>query len=110
MELVSLKELCEIVNASRRCIQGYEKAGLMVPTDKNKYGYLRYDRDTVNRAKMIKFLQEAGFKLQEIKEIIDSPKDVKKEALERRVEELEKEVARLNQIIKEATNYLATLE
>ena len=54
-------------------------------------------------------MQELGFKLKDIKEIIDAPKDVMKEALERRVKELEEETARLDQIIKEATEYMETL-
>ena len=47
--------------------------------------------------------------LREIKEIIDAPSAVIKEALEQRISELEKETARLDQIIKEATEYIETL-
>ena len=54
-------------------------------------------------------MQELGFKLREIKEIIDAPSAVIKEALEQRISELEKETARLDQIIKEATEYIETL-
>ena len=110
MELLTLKELCESVGVSRRSIQCYEKAGLMMPTDKNKYGYLLYDINTMHRAEKIRFMQELGFKLKDIKEIIDAPRDVMKEALGRRVKELEEETARLDQIIKEATEYMETLK
>ena len=109
MELLTLKELCESVGVSRRSIQCYENAGLMMPTDKNKYGHLLYDINTMHRAKKIRFMQELGFKLKDIKEIIDAPKDVMKEALKRRVKELKEETARLVQIIKEATEYMETL-
>ncbi|MGN0395719.1 MAG: MerR family transcriptional regulator [Coprococcus sp.] len=109
MELMTLKEICESVGVSRRSIQCYEKAGLMKYTGKNKYGYLLYDEETLARAKRIRFMQELGFKLREIKEIIDAPRNVMKEALERRVKELEKETARLDQIIKEAIEYMETL-
>ncbi|MGO5230497.1 MerR family transcriptional regulator [Thermoguttaceae bacterium LCP21S3_D4] len=110
MELLTLKELCESVGASRRSIQCYEKAGLMMPTDKNKYGHLLYDINTMHRAEKIRFMQELGFKLKDIKEIIDAPREVMKEALERRVKELEEEIARLDQIIKEAAKYMETLK
>ena len=110
MELLTLKELCESVGVSRRSIQCYEKAGLMMPTDKNKYGHLLYDINTMHRAEKIRFMQELGFKLKYIKEIIDAPKDVMKEALERRVRELEEEVARLDRIIQEATRFIESLE
>lgn len=109
MELLTLKEICEFVGVSRRSIQCYENAGLMVPTDRNKYGHLLYDKKTMHRAEKIKFMQDLGFKLREIGEIIDAPREVMKEALERRVEELEKENAKLEQIIKEAIEYIETL-
>lgn len=110
MELMTLKEICESVGVSRRSIQCYEKAGLMRPTDKNKYGYLLYDKQALHRAELIKFLQELGFKLKEIGTIIDAPNNVMKEALERRIGELEKEAVRLNQVIQQAREYMESLE
>lgn len=110
MELMTLKEMCESVGVSRRSIQCYEAAGLVKPTKRNKYGYLLYDQETLHRAELIKFMQELGFKLKDIKKIIDAPKYVMKEALERRVKELEEEGARLNQIIQEAITFMETLE
>ena len=109
MELLTLKQICESVGVSRRSIQCYEKAGLMMPSDKNKYGHLLYDIHAMHRAETIKFMQELGFRLREIKEIIDAPSAVIKEALEQRISELEKETARLDQIIKGATEYIETL-
>ena len=109
MELLTLKQICESVGVSRRSIQCYEKAGLMMPSGKNKYGHLLYDKNAMHRAETIKFMQELGFKLREIKEIIDAPSDVMKEALEKGVRKLEKETARMDQIIKEATKYIETL-
>ena len=109
MELLTLREICESIGVSRRSIQCYEKAGLMRPTAKNKYGHLLYDVKAMHRAKLIKFMQDLGFRLREIKEIIDAPKEVVKEALERRIKELGEEADRLEQIIKEATEYMETL-
>jgi len=107
---ITLREVCEKMNVSRRVIQGYEKAALMKATGKNKYGYLLYDYEMVRRAEHIKFLQDLGFQLKDIKNIIDAPKHVMKEALERRVRELEEEVARLDRIIQEATRFMESLE
>lgn len=109
MEVMTLKEICESVGVSRRSIQCYEKAGLMKATDKNKYGYLLYDEEMLHRAELIKFLQELGFKLKEIKEIIEAPKNVMREALEKRVKELESEVERINQVILEASAYMESI-
>ena len=40
----TLREVCAALSISRRTIQGYEKAGLVSPSGKNKYGYLLYDQ------------------------------------------------------------------
>ena len=82
----------------------------MTPTDKNKYGHLLYDESTLHRAGMIKCFQQVGFKLREIKEIIDAPNEVIKEELIKRVNELEIEEAKLTQIIMEAKEYIKSLE
>lgn len=110
MELLTLKEMCELLNVSRRSIQCYEKAGLMMPTDKNKYGHLLYDEKAYQRAKQIKFLQQLGFKLREIKELIDAPGIILKNALKRRVAELESENERLDELIKEAYKLMEQLK
>lgn len=110
MELMNLKTLCEMVGVSRRSIQCYEKAGLMGPTDKNKYGHLLYDDTALHKAKIIRFMQELGFKLREVGEIIEAPNSVIKEAIKRRIEELKDESVRLEEIIKEATEYIDNLE
>lgn len=41
-------------------------------SDKNKYGYLLYGESELKRIEKIKMYQEFGFKLKEIKEIIDA--------------------------------------
>lgn len=109
MECMSLRAMCELLNISRRSIQCYEKAGLMTPTTKNKYGHLLYDESAFHRAEMIRFLQQLGFKLREVKEIIDAPDDVIKEALEKRVDELEHEKVKMDQIMQEARDYIEKL-
>lgn len=109
MELISLKEMCESLNVSRRSIQCYEDAGLLRPTDKNKYGHLLYDENALHIAEIIRFLQQLGFKLREVKKVIDAPDDVMKEAIRSKVQELEMEQERIEQIILEANEYIKSL-
>ena len=109
MDLMSLKAMCARLNVSRRSIQCYEKTGLLAPTDKNKYGYLLYDEAAFHRAERIRFFCQLGFRLKEVKEIIDAPDHVIKEALEKRLGELENEKNGLEQIIQEARAYIKTL-
>lgn len=40
---MTLREICETLEVSRRAIQGYENAGLVKATGRNKYGHLLYD-------------------------------------------------------------------
>ncbi len=104
--MMTLRELCEYINVSRRSIQCYEKAGLMRPTAKNKYGHLLYDEKALHRARWIRFLQQLGFKLKEIEGIIDAPEAEIREALVEQIGRLEHEKDRLESIIREANDYI----
>lgn len=101
-EYKTLQEIHNTLGITRRAIQGYEEIGLVRASDKNKYGYLLYGECEVKRIEKIKMYQEFGFKLKEIKDLIDAPNSIVKEALERRVEELKVERERLNTLISQA--------
>lgn len=102
--------MCEILKVSRRSIQCYEKAGLIKPTTKNKYGYLLYDESTLYRAEKIRYLQQIGFSLKEVGLIIDAPDEVVREALTKKVGELELEQAELEVLIQKTYGYINRLE
>jgi DNA-binding transcriptional MerR regulator len=72
-EYKTLQEIYNTLGITRRAIQGYEEIGLVRASDKNKYGYLLYGESELKRIEKIKMYQEFGFKLKEIKEIIDVP-------------------------------------
>lgn len=101
-EYKTLQEIHNTLGITRRAIQGYEEMGLVGASDKNKYGYLLYGESEVKRIEKIKMYQEFGFKLKEIKDLIDAPNPIVKAALERRVEELKEERERLNTLISQA--------
>ncbi len=105
----TLRELCSALAVSRRVIQGYEKAGLVSPTDKNKYGYLLYDEETQKKIAQIRLYQQFGFKVKEIRELMDAPTDVIKEALERQISRLKEERKFLDELIKKAFELMNTL-
>ena len=54
MDGMTLREICEALEVSRRAVQGYEKAGLVSATDRNKYGHLLYDEAAMLRIEQIK--------------------------------------------------------
>lgn len=70
-DLKTLKEVCSLINVSRRVIQGYENKGLIHTDLKDKYGHLLYDSKAVERIICIRFYQKMGFELKEIAEFIN---------------------------------------
>lgn len=107
-ETKSLSEVCSVLEVSRRAVQGYENAGLVSATGKNKYGHLLYDEEAQRRIKQIRLLQQLGFKVKEIKEIIDAPDEVLRKAVERQIESLKAEIEYKEEIIRQAKKMVNT--
>ena len=61
MQDATLREVCAKYKVSRRAVQGYEKAGIVKSTGKNKMGYLLYDAATQERIGIIRMYQEIGY-------------------------------------------------
>lgn len=107
--MITLREVCKNLGVSRRAVQGYEQAGLVTPTGRNARGYLLYNQIEQEKIRKIKFFQEMGFSIREIKEISVAPKDVVKCAIERRIEALWLEIDRKEKIIERAQEMLKEL-
>lgn len=74
---MSMKEVCLLLDISRRVIQGYQNEKLINPQTRNKYGYLLFSENEVDRIILIRFFQNIGFSLKDIHGFIDSePKDI----------------------------------
>lgn len=91
MSDMTLREVCNAFGVSRRAVQGYEAAGLVLASARNERGYLLYDEKSQKRIQQIKLFQQMGFTIKEIKSMIDAPKDSRKSMLGKRVKELEQE-------------------
>ena len=99
MQYATLREVCAKYKVSRRAVQGYEKAGIVKSTGKNKMGYLLYDEISQERIGKIRMYQEIGFSIKEIKEIIDAPEITVIPILENQMKKLEKEKRRIEEQI-----------
>ena len=106
---MTLREVCFAADVSRRAVQGYEKAGLVSALGKNKRGYLLYDEYSLEKIKKIKFYQQLGFSVKEIKSVINAPNDILKSALEGRVEKLKAEKSQIERLIKKAYELIELL-
>lgn len=109
MRDMTLREVCVAADVSRRAVQGYEKAGLVSASGKSERGYLLYDVNSQERIKKIKFFQQLGFTVKEIKGIIDAPNDILKAALEDRVERLKEEKTCVEGLIIETNELIEKL-
>ncbi len=102
MEYMTLRQVCDRAGVSRRAVQGYENAGLVIASGKNERGHLLYDMHSLERIKQIKLYQQFGFTIREIKDIIDAPGSVLKVVLEDRVIWLQEEIKQLEILIDKA--------
>ena len=106
---MTLREICVAAGVTRRAVQGYEKAGLVAPTGKTARGYLLYDLNSQERIKLIRLYQQLGFSIKEIKAIIDASKEIKKQALEERIEKLKEEGNNIESLIDKAYELIEML-
>ena len=106
---MTLREICETLELSRRALQGYEKAGLVTATGRNKYGHLLYDENAQKRIEKIKFYQQLGFSIKEISKLIDAPDKVVKEALKCQLWKLRENRAEMDDLITRANKMIEGL-
>ena len=84
----TLHEVCDELGVTRRAIQGYEKAGLVLASGRNERGYLLYDEMCQERIRQIKLYQQLGFKIKEIKNLLESGESERKRMIEIQLQKL----------------------
>ncbi len=110
MEKMTLREVCLKAGVSRRTVQGYEKAGLVTAAGKNKYGYLLYDEQGLEQIRHIRFLQDLGFSLKEIRIFTQGTETQQREMLLTRIAALERRGQELDALIKQARQLVKQLQ
>ena len=105
----TLREICDELNVSRRAVQGYEKMGLVSASDRTERGYLLYDLNTYERIKRVKFYQELGYSLKQIKDIIDLPRDRLVVLLHERIDKLREDIDDKEAIINQVYIFIEKL-
>ncbi len=109
MEKMTLREVCHAAGVSRRTVQGYEKAGLVTASGKNKYGHLLYDTHSLEQIRYIRLLQNMGFSLKEICTYMQAPLHQQKEMLIHRIAALESHKQELDDLIRYARRLVQEL-
>ena len=108
-ETKTLSEVCSVLKVSRRAVQGYENAGLVSASGKNKYGHLLYDEEAQRRIKQIRLLQQLGFRVKEIKDIIDAPAEVVAEAIKSQIEQMDDIIRQKEDAVRQAREWIKKL-
>lgn len=106
---MTIRKITENYGVSRRAIQGYEKAGLITASGKTTRGYLLYDETTQERIKLIKFLQQIGFTVKEITNIIDAPNEILKPVLKSQLIKLQEHHEDTRQLILKLSELIKAL-
>ena len=102
----TLQEVCLAFGVTRRAIQGYEKAGLVSPSGKNERGYLLYDYKCQEKIQQIRLYQQLGFKVKEIKKILEAPEEDRKDAIRKQIVKLTDEKKQTEVLIRKAAELI----
>jgi DNA-binding transcriptional MerR regulator len=101
---VNVAALAERAGVSPHTIRYYEKAGLIAAPGRTRSGYRDYDGSEVDRLRFIQGCQRLGLRLREIKSLLvvrdtgECPCGPASELLQRRLSELDGELARLHTV------------
>lgn len=71
--MMTVNEVSKLSGVSIRCLQYYDKIGLLIPEKYSEAGYRLYGYSSLERLQQILLFRELEFPLKEIKQIIDSP-------------------------------------
>lgn len=106
----TVHEVAALANISVRTLHYYDQIGLLAPESVRSNGYRLYGQPQMERLQQILFFRELEFSLEEIKDLLGSPRFNRAEALrdQRRLLELKK--ARLSKLIKTVTKTIDDME
>lgn len=99
----TVKQISSLTGVSVRTLHHYDSIGLLKPTAITEAGYRLYDDAALHRLQQILLLRELGFPLKDIPAILDAPEDVRRQALDDHIRQLEAKRQRLQDKISMAS-------
>ena len=69
----TISQVAELTGISTRTLQYYDEIALLKPSELTQSGYRLYNDEALQKLQQILLLKELGFKLKEIKEILQNP-------------------------------------
>ena len=91
----TVKQISSLTGVSVRTLHHYDSIGLLKPTAITEAGYRLYDDAALHRLQQILLLRELGFPLKDIPAILDAPEDVRRQALDDHIRQLDAKRRRL---------------
>ena len=97
-ELYSIGEVSRICNVSKKALRFYDKINIISPDyicEENEYRY--YNKETLLMVPVIKYFKQMGFKLEEMKEFLESDNyEVQERGFRRKIDELKQQREDIN--------------
>lgn len=95
----SVNEVSKLSGVSRRTLQYYDEIGLLPPSAVKESGYRQYDDESLRRLWSILFYKELGLSLDDIRLLLESPKEMEKEIMRQHKQILLEKQAGLQKMI-----------
>lgn len=105
-----VKQVAEISGVSIRTLHHYDNIELLNPSALTDAGYRLYSDADLERLQQILFFKEFGFRLDEIKEMLDHPNFDRKAALQSQKEILMKKKQRMDEMIRTIDRTLLSID
>lgn len=108
--LYQVKQVADMSGVSVRTLHHYDHIGLLTPKEVSEAGYRLYSDTCLERLQHILFFKEIGFRLEDIKNMLDHPAFQRKAALERQKDILLKKRERIDRMLETADKTIASIE
>ena len=95
----SVNEVSKLSGVSRRTLQYYDEIGLLPPSAVKASGYRQYDDESLRRLWNILFYKELGISLDDIRVLLENPKEMEKELLRQHKQILLEKQSQLQKMI-----------
>lgn len=95
---MTVKQLAKKCGVSVRTLHHYDAIGLLKPAQVTEAGYRLYDEAALERLYLILLFRELGFRLKDIRSILDAPDFDRNRVLERQIELLERKQRHLEYV------------
>lgn len=110
--LIRIGELAKMAGVSTRTVKYYEELGFISPADRSKGGFRYYEKEDLDRVKIIKQLQSMDYPLSKIKEFfsIRGNSETGNEAASQVLNNMEEQIEELEMKIKQYKELKEELE